>query len=137
MGLIFSYDSVDQRLKTVERIVVDLDKQLGSLKTQLRTLETLMEKNRLTFQWSERTTLFDPTKVEELQMENAFDIPEDEEDKIQTQEEMEKHRVYKFRVVHNHCQYMRQFRDKDEFQEFKTRFAQWGGSRFAHLAAAE
>ena len=135
MGLIFSYDSVDQRLKTVERVVVDLDKQLGSLKNQLRTLETLMEKHRLTFQWSERTTLFDPTKVDELQMDDAFDIPRDEEDKIQTQEEMEKHRVYTFRVVHDHREFNRQFRDKDEFQEFKTRFAQWGGARFAHLAA--
>lgn len=133
MGLIFSYDSVDQRLKTVERVVVDLDKQLGSLKTQLRTLETLMEKHRLTFQWSERTTLFDPTKVDEVQMDDAFDIPEDET--IQTQEEMEKHRGYTFRVVHDHREINRQFRDKDEFQEFKARFAQWGGPRFAHLAA--
>ena len=145
MGLAFSYvarttDDINERLVRVEKIVTILENNINFLRNNLRVLEDAMEKHRLTFQWDERTFLFDPTKVDELQMENNYDDSYAEEDaaKCKTAEEAEaydaRHRVYTFCVVHDRRQYKCQFRNKDEFNAFKSRFAAWGGKRFSYLA---
>jgi hypothetical protein len=144
MGLVFSYlagtEDINRRLVSVEKIVTTLEKNNTFLSDKLRVLEDAMEKHRLTFQWDERTTLFDPTKVDELQMEDTYDesYMDEDADKCKTQEDADAydaaHKVYKVRVVHDRRQYKCQFRSKDEFKAFKARFAAWGGKRFSHLA---
>lgn len=144
MGLVFSYFDCThderQRLDRLEKIVTTLEENNTFLGDRIRVLENAMEKHRLTFQWDERTTLFDPTKVDELQMEDTYDesYMDEDADKCKTQEDADAydaaHKVYKIRVVHDRRQYTCQFRSKDEYNSFKTRFAAWGGKRFSHLA---
>ncbi len=143
MGLVFSYlagtEDINRRLVFVEKIVTTLEKNNTSLRERLWTLEDVMEKHRLLFQWDDATTLLDPTKVGDVQIDTGFgaSYADEEAEKCKTQEEVDAyvtaHRMYTFRVEHNHRRYTRIFQSKDKFDAFKSRFAAWAGKRFSHM----
>lgn len=149
MGLVYSYFAADheKRIQSLEKIVVELNKRTEKAQADVREMKEYLEEQKMMFQWSGTTVLYDPKKVIDIQMDNAFTNELDEEMKgfedaeafmkhkgFTTQEELdayiESKRRYTFNVHYGTLYHTRTFDNKAEADDFRERFSKWQGMRF-------
>lgn len=147
MGVVYSYfggAEQEKRIRSLERVISTMAPQIETLERTVRQLKHHMEEQKLLFQWDENTILCDPKKVLNIQMDNKYnsDLEREEESfenteafmkakGFKTEKEIEAyvdaHRIYTFKINHNHVHYRREFRNKMEADAFSKRIGEWTG----------
>lgn len=142
MGLVWSYIGItdhEDRIRSLERIVIELERKT-------KYLEDRIDRAEMEFEWDDENTLYDPKKVQDLQIDmtpgsklyEELDKYRDRETFMEakgftTRDELEMYiesnirlgRKYVFDITHDGYLYRREFFDKEEANSFEKRLSAW------------